>query len=169
MLPVRIAAFCLLFAAASAHGVKTDSPAPKFSLKNSSGQTRTLADGKGRVTLINFWASWCQPCLAELPHLNQLAIEQKGKVRVVAINADNSRSKAAALLDTLRLEFSPMEILWDPQSRVIAAYDPPKMPSSYILDSAGVVRSIHAGFHAGDEKAWRREIDGLLRGRKLRN
>jgi len=121
-----------------------------------------LADDKGKIVFINFWASWCAPCQIELPFLRQLAEDYKGrKVKVLAINVDENRQAARKLLKKLGLTNSRMEIVWDRKSKIVRTYNIDTMPSSFILDSRGVIRYIHSGFHEHDPQAWRQEIDHL--------
>ena len=139
-------------------------PAPGFSLKNSRHQQRKLSDFRGDVVLINFWASWCGPCQQELPELARLSAEFRSKhVKVLLLNVDSERASGQRLVSKLHLSDFPAEVLWDPQSKVAAAYDIPAMPSSFILDTHGSVRYIHSGFHAEDVSLWRQEINQLLK------
>jgi thiol-disulfide isomerase/thioredoxin len=146
-----------------AHAAALNKHAPKFSLINSQGQTRTLSDYKGKVVFINFWASWCAPCQEELPELDGLATHYKGqKVRVLAINVDHYRKPAKKLLAKLGLASPHVEILWDSKSKVVGAYNIDTMPSSFILDAHGIIRYTHSGFHSQDPEQWRQEIDRLI-------
>ena len=141
-----------------------NAPAPDFSLTNSQSKLRPLNDYKGKVIFINFWASWCAPCQVELPELNQLTIDEAGKnVAVIAINVDKEQFKAGTLLTKLGLQSPNMEILWDPESKAVAAYDVETMPTSFILDTRGIIRFVHSGFQNHDPEKWRKEIDGLLK------
>src|SRR5262249_14177435 len=78
-----------------AHAATVGAPAPKFSHTNSQKQLQSPASYKGKILFINFWASWCAPCLQELPELNRLAGEDfHGKVKVLAINVDEDPKAA---------------------------------------------------------------------------
>jgi thiol-disulfide isomerase/thioredoxin len=133
-------------------------------LINTHEQRRTLNDFKGKVLFVNFWASWCAPCQMELPELNQLAKDYKGKkVKVFAINVDKERSDARKLLAKLGLKAAEFEVLWDTRAKAVSAYDIEVMPSSFIIDSRGIIRFVHSGFHSTDPDAWRKEIDSLSR------
>jgi peroxiredoxin len=162
VLPLRVLSLTLLCSALAQAAALNDS-APKFSLKNSHQEQRSLSEYKGKVVFINFWASWCAPCQQELPELNKLAAEFKGKkVQVLAINVDEDRAAAKKLLAKLGLSSSRMEILYDPKSKVVSAYNIDNMPTSFILDSKGIIRFLHAGYHPQDPASWRQEIDRLL-------
>src|ERR1019366_10605673 len=138
--------------------------APEFALLNAQGAKRTLSSYKGRVVIINFWASWCAPCQIELPQLNQLATDESGKnVSVIAISVDQEQFKAGTLLTKLGLDSPEMEILWDPDSKAVTAYDAETMPTSFIVDAKGIVRFVHSGFNNHSQEQWRKEIDDLLK------
>jgi thiol-disulfide isomerase/thioredoxin len=140
-----------------------NAPAPSFALKDSRKQVRTLASYKGNVVFIDFWASWCATCQLELPELDRLAAEYKGKkLQVVAINVDTDRHAAKELLKKLRLSAPHFEILWDPQSKVVSTYNIEAMPTSFILDQKKVIRFAHVSYHEHDPNTWRNEIDSLI-------
>lgn len=136
--------------------------APAFTLPSSHVEARHLADLKGKVVFINFWASWCAPCQVELPQLNRLAREYKGRsVRVLAINVDSDRAVARSLLKKLGIA-APLEVLWDRQSKVVGTYNIESMPSSFIVDQKGIVRFVHVGYRDEDVQVWRNELNQLL-------
>jgi len=138
--------------------------APAFTLPNSHHQKKALADYKGKVVFVNFWASWCAPCRSELPALNQLAADYgRKKIRVLAINVDKDSADAKALLKKLELNDPQMEILWDTRSEVVESFNIDVMPSSFILDQVGRIRFMHSGFHSQDPARWHAEIDQLMK------
>jgi cytochrome c biogenesis protein CcmG/thiol:disulfide interchange protein DsbE len=138
--------------------------APAFSLKNSDHQSRTLASYKGHVVLINFWASWCAPCQQELPELDRLAAQYaKRGLRVVAINVDEDSANGQESLYKLGLNAPRLEVLWDPRSKVVSAFDIQNLPASFILDTHGKIRFIHSGYQFADLSKWRDEINALLK------
>ena len=153
----------LLFGGSSSPAAELNRPAPNFTLSNTHHQRRSLSSYKGDVLLINFWASWCAPCQIELPELHRLAAENSHKkLRVLAINIDRDRSAADHLLTKLGLQNAAFKVLWDTDSKVVRTYDIETLPASFIVDRHGVIRFIHAGFHAGDPATWRKEINELL-------
>jgi len=138
-------------------------PAPPFVLLNSNHQRRTLASLKGKVVFIDFWASWCGPCEAELAELQRAASLYPGqKVRFLAVNVDREAAAAQRVIAKLGLGQSRLEILWDTDAKAVGAYNIDAMPSSFILDAHGVIRYVHRGYRRNDPPKWRREIDGLL-------
>ena len=161
MLPALLA--FLLFAISPLQAAELNHPAPKFALKDSHQQRQTLADYRGKVVFINFWASWCAPCQMELPELNRLAARYAGKnVHILTVNVDRTQAPAHKLLAQLGLKPSHLEILWDSRSKVVSAYNVEAMPSSFIVYQRGLVRFAHSGFHPGDPETWQKEIDSLL-------
>ena len=129
---------CLVAGRAAAAGPRVGQPATPFELADATGAKVRLADLRGKVVLLDFWASWCEPCLKELPELEKLhqRLASKGVV-VVGVNIDNQRQNAQALMAKFKLTF---KVLLDPAGKVVELYDPPKMPTSYVIDADGVVR-----------------------------
>lgn len=137
-------------------------PAPDFVLPALGGGEVRLAAWKGQVAVIDFWASWCGPCREELPELEKLRQEYEPRgVRFVAINIDSERAAAEEAARSLLLA---MPVGLDPGKQVADRYSPTTMPSSYLVDRAGLVRFVHEGW-AGtlDVNRFRRELDSLLR------
>ena len=152
-----------LVAAGSANAAGINDKAPVFTLSSSAGSPVALKGGDGHVTLVNFWASWCGPCAIEFPNLNKLASEYKAKgLQIDAINIDRDRPSADKFLNRFAKEGLSLNVLFDPKARVAAAYGARALPSSYIVDSKGVIRFTHVGFRPDDPATWRREIDSLL-------
>jgi len=143
--------------------VALNTPAPKFTLLDLHHHKRSLSDYKGKVVVIDFWASWCGPCQVELPELNRLAGEyQSKKVIILAVNVDEDRTAAQKTLARLGPGASHLQVLWDTLSKTVSIYNIDSMPTSYILDQRGIIRFTHAGFHSHDPAIWRQEIDSLL-------
>ena len=154
----------LVFSASAARAVAPGDRAPDFSVATATSGSRGLADFKGKVLLVNFWASWCAPCAKELPELNRLADEYKTKnFAVLTVTVDEKRENAVRLLAKLGLQAPALQVLFDAESKTVAAYSPGTMPFSFVVDPAGVVRFTHSGYHDADPKKWRAELDGLLK------
>ena len=135
-----------------------------FTLNDSRDMAHSLSDDEGKIVFINFWASWCAPCRIELPELSHLADGYTGKkVHIVVINVDKDRAGGLKALHQLGLDHSNFKVLWDNHSKVVSAFDIQGMPSSFILDSQGIIRFQHEGYHPKDPMLWRKEIDALLR------
>jgi thiol-disulfide isomerase/thioredoxin len=108
-----------------------------------------LASLKGKVVLLDIWASWCAPCKEEMPMLDEMAgrLRRRG-VEIIAVSVDEDRASAEAFVGS-RPRWS-LTLAHDPQGRIPDLLQPPKMPTSYVIDGAGVVRAINAGFERSD-------------------
>ncbi len=134
--------------------------APAIGLKHRGGKLLNLEELRGKVVLVDFWASWCAPCKEELPVLEKLHNQYKAKgLVIVGINIDND---AANMEDFLRRQKLSFTIVPDSKREVAARYEPAKMPSSYLIDKKGIVRHVHAGFKKGDAASIEAEIKALL-------
>lgn len=135
-----------------------------FTLEDISGRTHSLGGYKGRVVFIDFWASWCPPCKKEFPEINAMLKAYEGaNVVGIAVNIDKKRSHAEAFLKGVGALSRNLVVLLDPESSAIRHYNALTMPTSYILDKAGVVRFVHFGYNESDAQKWKQEIDGLLK------
>ncbi|MCH6559519.1 chemotaxis protein CheW, partial [candidate division KSB1 bacterium] len=122
--------------------------------------------GDGRVVLIDFWASWCQPCREELPLLDILnKTYGREDFKVVTVNIDNHPKNAVKFLETYSIKVAP---LWDQKKKVVSAYDVQKMPTTILIDKNGWIRYIHSGFETEQFLTYKREIEILLKEGKTR-
>lgn len=155
-----IGGLTLLQPLGTGHALEAGQPAPEIQLKDLSGKPVTLSALKGKVVIVDFWASWCGPCRQSMPVLEKLSKTYKDKGLVVlGVNIDNDAKSASKFLAEVPVSFV---VVNDADKRVARAYAPPTMPSSYIIDKQGRVRQVHAGFKAGDAKQLEAEIQQLL-------
>lgn len=163
-LAVAILSVVFLSHAPSLRAAEVNDKAPAFDLVDLNGAKASFKGGEG-VTFINFWATWCGPCVAEFPKLNELAAEYKGKVRVIAISVDeeNAKTKVPAFLKKRAPGGVHATVLLDEKLTSAEAYGVDAMPTSYVIDKKGVVRFKHVGFDQNDPVEWRKEIDSLLK------
>jgi thiol-disulfide isomerase/thioredoxin len=170
MIPARHVFIGLVLAGAAAAGVAraaadaplaAGAPAPTFQLGSSDGKAVDLAGLKGKVVMINFWASWCGPCRKEMPILEQLNKQYRNKgLALIGVNVEPD-SKAA--MDWLKATPVSFPILFDTESRVSKLYQVAGMPNTVILDRKGTVRYIHRGYQAGAENEYLDQIRQLIR------
>lgn len=144
----------------AAHALDKGAAAPEIALKTLSGQPIKLSALKGKVVLVDFWASWCAPCRESMPFLEKLSKSYKDQGLVVlGVNIDNDIDAARKFLKEMPVSF---QVVNDAQKSVAKAYAPPTMPSSYIIDKRGVVHVVHAGFRRADAAKIEAEIKSLL-------
>jgi peroxiredoxin len=162
----RLAAAALAAAAtlacnAGAAAVTPQAGAPDFTLPTLGGANLRLQEQRGRVVMINFWASWCGPCRVEMPHLARLYEKYRSAgFTVLAVNIDEDPYKAASLAKQLGMRFA---VLLDTEKKVSRLYDLATMPSTVLVDRDGRVRYVHRGYRDGYEDKYDQQIRELLR------
>lgn len=119
--------------------------APDFSLPAQDGRTVRSDELRGNVVLINFFASWCPPCKAEIPSMNELNTKlQKKGLRVVAVSSDRKKATLERFLKKVPVNFT---VLHDPENEVAPRYKVFALPTSYVIDRDGVlVKKIFGGY-----------------------
>ncbi len=155
-----VAALLLLAPAASA--LEPGQPAPAFSAPSLDGQgQRSLASYRGKVVYVDFWASWCTPCLTSLPLLEKLRKEfPPEQFQILAVNVDREPGKAKGFLARHSIGYPSVS---DPEGRLPEVFGLETMPTSYLIDTRGIVRYVHEGFRAGDVDEIRERIRALIR------
>ena len=121
----------------------TDGPRYALSLQDTEGRQRTLDEFRGQVLMIHFWASWCTPCIQEMPGLLHLRDAMRGyPLTVVGINVGETELRAKTAARRLGLDFP---VLLDRDSRIFEAWSLGVLPSTYILDGNGQARYLVRG------------------------
>jgi len=118
-------------------------PAPDFMLPDVNGKPVRLSDLRGQVVLINLWATWCPPCLAEMPDLAALYNIYRNEGFVI-LGVDDQEYKQT-VVGFLSHNPLPYPILLDPDSRVARAYGISFLPASFLIDRRGVLRGLFPG------------------------
>jgi thiol-disulfide isomerase/thioredoxin len=122
-----------------------------------------LEDYRGKVVYLEFWASWCAPCRQSLPWLERLHREHGAAgLEAIAINVDAKPADALAFLKRHPVGFP---VVGDAKGTIAALYNVQDMPSSYLIDRNGLLRTTYLGFNRGDTKTRRQAIAALLRER----
>lgn len=119
------------------------------------------ADLKGKVVLLDFWASWCGPCKESFPVMEDLHKKygEKGFV-ILAVNVDET---TAAMKDFLKEHAASFAIVHDTTKKLVGTANISSMPTSFMLDKEGKVAAVHKGFHGKDTvKQYETEIEKLL-------
>jgi len=113
-------------------------PAPAVSFVDLTGNTVNLSEFTGKIVLVNLWATWCEPCLREMPSLARMQLRLGDKITVVAVSEDRGGSKTVApFIDKLGLK--SVKIYLDPKSATERAFKVRGLPTSFLIDREGRV------------------------------
>ena len=129
-----------------ATGVQIGSTAPDFTLKDLNGNSVKLSDLRGKPVYINFWASWCPPCKAEIPEIEHFYQQNKDKVSVLAVNL-TFNDKISDVVDILKASNANFPVLLDTDAKASVAdsYQVYGIPASFFIDKNGIIREAHVG------------------------
>ncbi|GAB4385815.1 MAG: hypothetical protein Kow0022_13090 [Phycisphaerales bacterium] len=137
--------------------------APAFSLRTLDDKTFTLADYKGKVVVLDFWATWCGPCVAGLPTVTKVTSEYADKgVVFTAVNLREAPDHVRTFMADKKWNFN---VAMDSDGAIANLYGVTGIPHSVIIDKTGVVRHVHVGFGGAEqyEAQLRQELDQLLK------
>lgn len=138
--------------------------APELQVSALSGDGPTsLSAARGQVVIVDFWATFCDPCRKSFPKYQELVDKYAGDLTVIAVSVDDpedvTEDEVKKFAEDLGVSFP---IVWDKEKKTAEAYAPPKMPTSYIVDKDGVVKHIHAGFEGGEAEVIDQEVAAIL-------
>jgi thiol-disulfide isomerase/thioredoxin len=139
---LRLALCGLVLGAGAAHGGEltpwSGGATPSLSLKDTAGNTHDLAAYRGKVVLVNFWATWCEPCREEMPSMQALRRRLAGKpFEVLAVNLMESEEKIAAFRKSSRID---LPILIDRDGSAANRWQVRMLPISFVIDRSGAIR-----------------------------
>lgn len=118
--------------------------APEFSLQNINDNNVTLSQYKGKPIFINFWASWCPPCIEEMPAIQEAYNKFGDQVIILGINLTSVDDKETAI-NFMKQNGYDMPILFDYDGNVGKLYRANNIPTSYFIDAKGIIRAKHIG------------------------
>ena len=120
------------------------------------------ADLAGKIVVVDFWASWCSPCKASFPVLNELQQQYADKgVVIIGVNVDEKRAEMDGFLKQHAATFT---VVRDAEKKLVSQANISTMPTSFVLDVTGKVHAIHNGFHGDStKKQYITELDELLK------
>jgi cytochrome c biogenesis protein CcmG, thiol:disulfide interchange protein DsbE len=136
-------------------------PASTFTMGGVTGGKIGLE--KGKVTIVDFWATWCEPCKKSFPKYQELYVKYKAsglEIVAVSVDEDDTKKEIPAFLKTHGDVKFPVG--WDNGHKVADCYKPPGMPSAFIVDKQGVVKFMHQKYTPEEEKEIEKELKQLL-------
>jgi cytochrome c biogenesis protein CcmG, thiol:disulfide interchange protein DsbE len=141
-------------------GLAPGDSVPDFSLTDLSGRPVRLADYQGKVVVLNFWATWCPPCVEEMPSLKRFNDEFASRgVVVLAVSEDDDEQALRRFIDTHQIRFT---VARDPGRKVAASYQTYKYPETYILDRRGKLLRKIVGPEDWSSEAMRAYFQGII-------
>ena len=141
-------------------------PVPAFKAPLLAGGDLDIASLRGKVVVLDFWATWCPPCVKAIPHIQKMheELESKGVV-FLGMNQDKGqKDKVQKYIDTNKVSFRQV---MDMESTIARDFNIEGIPTLFILDKEGVIRYAHTGFADGQEKEIREKIEAVLAGKSL--
>ncbi|MDW3229969.1 MAG: redoxin domain-containing protein, partial [Acidobacteriota bacterium] len=141
-----------------------EQPAAAFELKDLEGKTVKLANYKGKVVILDFWATWCGPCLSSFPGMKSLVEEFQSdpSVAFIFVNTwQEEENKVQVVKDFLEKNQYPFYVLMDSEDKVVADYGVSGIPTKFIIDSKGKIRFKSIGFE-GDTDKMVREVKLMI-------
>jgi thiol-disulfide isomerase/thioredoxin len=126
--------------------VQVGSPAPPFSLSTPDGGKATLADQKGKVVMIDFWATWCPPCRLSLPHVQEISADKDRAASGLVVWAVNDQEDAATITKFLADNKYSFTTPMDTQGTAQSAYGVSGIPTTVIVGRDGMVKNVFVGF-----------------------
>lgn len=118
-----------------------------------------LTQHHGKVVLLDFWASWCEPCRHSFPWLNEMQAKYGDRLVVIGVNVDRERRDADRFLTQVPAHF---QVVYDPTGELATRYEVMGMPSSYVFDASGTLVDTHIGFRKGARAEREAELRKLL-------
>ncbi len=160
--PILIAGMGLFLAFSANAGEKAGVPAPQFAGKSPEGKAVKLSDYRGKVVLLDFWASWCGPCREEMPFLVDFYQDnQKSDFQTIAVNLDDKAENVRNFLSKFYIPPGFL-VLVDREKEIPQLFDIKAMPTTIFIDKKGVPRFRHNGFKASYKEQFQKELSELL-------
>jgi peroxiredoxin len=161
-LPVLAAAIAFMACGAVAPGAGVlGREAPDFTLKSTAGENLRLSEYRGQVVLINFWARWAGDSRREIPALERIhGTYARAGLVVLGVSIEADARRAGEFATSMHI---PYPVLIDTDPALGQEYAVDKMPTTFLIDRAGIVRFVHVGFESADEAVYLDQIRALLR------
>lgn len=133
--------------------------APSLSVETVNGKGK-IELAKGKVYIVDFWATWCEPCKKSFPKYQELYTKyQSSGLEIIAVSVDDENKGIEAFIKQHGAKFP---VAWDEGHKIADQWKPESMPTAFVIDKEGVIRHVHAGYHDGEEAELDKEIKELL-------
>jgi thiol-disulfide isomerase/thioredoxin len=135
-------------------------PAPDLTIQTMNGKgTMAIDQFAGKLVVVDFWATWCEPCKKSFPAREGISKRHEGKVQIVGVNVNDEPDGVVDFAKGLGTTFP---IGWDKGHSIAERWKVGTMPTSYVVDASGTVRYVHAGYREGDDVTLEGELESLL-------
>jgi thiol-disulfide isomerase/thioredoxin len=149
-----------LFVAQSGHAAAVGDPAPDCNLTGFADAKPVSLKQPGKVLYVDFWASWCGPCIESMPFMDKMNDQLKAKgFELIAVNVDEERADADEFLAKRPVRFT---VAANPDGNCPSSFGVMAMPSSYLIDKKGIIRHVQLGFRKGEAADIRKKVEALL-------
>lgn len=160
----QLLGLCCLFLLASAHAQELKpwkaGATPPLALKDLNGKTHKLEDYRGKAVMVQFWATWCPPCLKEMPAMQRLEKKMAGKpFAILAVNMGETEKDVREFASKMKIDFA---VLLDEEGKGVGDWKVFVAPSTFLLDAHGKVRYTLQGGAEWDEPEYVKAITGLM-------
>nr|WP_255216006.1 TlpA disulfide reductase family protein [Pseudenhygromyxa sp. WMMC2535] len=138
--------------------------APTLDLEDLEGNPVSLADFGGKFLIVNFWATWCEPCTREWPDLDQLAerLADRDDVVIVAVGVDQDKAEIGPYLERMGLSDTKVRVLWAKGAAAHEAFGSEKLPDTYFVDREGQLQSVFVNVRAWGKAAAFRCVESMI-------
>jgi peroxiredoxin len=160
----RIHILCILFFVGSvvsiqAQELRVGKTAPDFTFTTAEGKSRTLSSYRGKPVALHFWATWCGPCIRELPLIASLSTAKAQDLTVLAVNCAEPDQTVSSFLAKRQLK---LNVIMDRDYAISRLYAIDAIPQTYMIDAEGIIRSIQVGAYT--QRGLNRDVSALLGG-----
>lgn len=135
-------------------------PAPEFTLQSLDGKDVALSSLKGKPVLLDFWATWCPPCIKALPEVNEIYDQKKDTVQVFAVNVGEDKATVEKFLKSKKLG---LPVLLDEDEATMKLYKIRGIPTTVIITPSGIVHKVYVGFPPGGKEELIRELEAAAK------
>jgi len=152
-LAASLAAVAMMLAACGGEGDDDGPPVPDQGFETFDGERTSLSEFQGEPVVVNFWASWCAPCIAEMPDFERVHQALQGQVRFLGLNTQDDRASADELVERTGVTY---DLALDPDGELFRAFEVIAMPTTYFVNREGIIVHRHSGL------ATEQQLRGLI-------